>query len=159
MGNERRRSWRSLILRELGYKELFQLIDFAKLWNAPENQAIAKVSPRAYRFDTKLPTGHGNIVTLYGDWSLISSHLPLDENRIRRMTIITSSVLAVEVSKSLAVPWFSPQDVPISDINPPNNVLEFRTGGTYVASLETPIVIEPKTSASQLRNLCEVPRQ
>jgi hypothetical protein len=103
-------SWRSQILPNLEGSQLYQSIDFAKAWDAPENSIPAKTEFANYQCpsspEPRILTGYFAIVTPE------SAFRPTEQRRLSDISDgLARTILATEVRSEYAVPWMSPTDV------------------------------------------------
>lgn len=150
-------SWRALILPYMEGNRVYELIDFTKPWDAPENEAArnsmveAFVCPSAPYEDEHLST----YVAVVGPEFLFDGP---HGRSFASVTDGTSNTIAIiEVSPDKAVHWMSPEDVDEEFVfeNPEENL---RTGhpGTFIAgyldgrTVGLQLDMDPKTLRAML---------
>jgi hypothetical protein len=104
-------SWRSLILPHLEGHRVYEMIDFTKPWDAPENERARSEVMHAYVCPSASSMGEQDTiyVAVVGPEFLFSGSTP------RKMDEITDgidrTVALVEISQKYARHWMSPDDI------------------------------------------------
>jgi hypothetical protein len=128
-------SWRVLLLRQLGYEELFSLFRFDQPWNSEHNQVLTRFMPDCFALD--IEQSQQNKTTLQ---TVVSPRSVLRTDRAVTLRGIAdgtvSTVVFVEAVSDRAIPWTQPVDLALYDLADPLKALRSREGRILAGFLD-----------------------
>lgn len=114
---ERLHSWRSLILPQLGYSELYDKIDFSKPWDHPSNIALSSQRPKEYAAFNANQDGATVFQAVVGEemlWRVSSPNcLNPGENWIYCISVLRTDT---------EVQWMEPKDIEVEKVDKAQSV-------------------------------------
>lgn len=103
-------SWRTLLLPYMEEQELYQRIDLTKPWDHPVNAKLNSIQLSVYDCPwSSGPAGSTTYVIVDDPSSIFDGSKTTSMAQIKDGT--SNTLLVVEVARSLAVPWMSPNDI------------------------------------------------
>jgi hypothetical protein len=131
-------SWRVHILPFVEEGALYKEFHLDEAWDSPHNKALVERMPDVYRprsFDIQsgrnIKPGYTTFLAPVGDGTVFGGPKATTFGDIRDGT--SNTVVLVEVTPELAVPWTAPDDF-VFDPNAPANGLQIGTDGRFLAA-------------------------
>ena len=112
-------SWRVYLLPFLGQKEgqLFRKFHLDEPWDSPHNKTLLTEMPEIYAGGSpNIPEGHTTVLAPASDGAVLNAKEPTSFADV--IDGLSNTVMVVEVSADLAVPWTSPRDYEFDSANP-----------------------------------------
>jgi hypothetical protein len=135
-----RLSWRVLLLREMGYGELFSLFRFDEPWNSDHNRSLIAAMPDCLAIDIPLATaGRTTLMTICSPLSAMHTDGPSTMRNFGGEG--SSTVVFVEAVASRAAQWTKPVDLGLYEFADPLSVAHARNDRVLVGLLG-PTVLE-----------------
>lgn len=130
-----RLSWRVVLLRELGYTELFELFHMDEPWNSAHNRKLIPFMPNLFATDIQQAAeGRTSLATISGPTSVMQIGRMIDRRSFGGDE--SSMVLLVETAPSRVMEWSKPADPGLDEFADPTAVIHARDGKTWVGLLD-----------------------
>lgn len=119
-------SWRVAVLPFIGEQQLYQRFNLDEPWDSEQNLALLEEMPAVYKHPNRnTPPGHTVYMAPISEMTMLQAAEP---TRFGEITDgLSNTIMLLETSEELAVPWTAPQDYEL-DIEDP-------TAGLFVKGI------------------------
>ncbi len=137
-----RLSWRVLLLRELGYIELFALFHFDEPWNSEHNRELIQFMPDAFALQSDLADkGQTTLLTISSPVSVLPTNGVSNSKTFSGEILAT--VIFAEAAPSRATEWTKPTDLELYEFTEPVSLVHSRDGKVLVGLLSGQTLLIP----------------
>lgn len=142
-------SWRVALLPFVEEAELYEKFHLDEPWDSEHNLTLLEEMPAVYRHPNRVTKpGHTVYQAVVSDKSLLRA---TDPSRFQEVTDgLSNTILAVETSDEIAVPWTAPQDFAVDEENPGKGL--FTNGSTQAAFGDGSVRVLAESIAAEVLN-------